>query len=147
MPENNNFTSVKTYRHEMPDQPPVKPELPDRRNITRIIIAVLALILLILLGINFFTSPAVSILTGKANVQGHVVDEHGLPVSARVIIFGTELSATTNQNGVFTINGVPAGSQMLVVAYNISAIEIPITIIPGQDLDVGQVQFKVTAAP
>jgi hypothetical protein len=105
------------------------------------------LTLFILLGISFFTSPAVSILSGKANVQGHVVDEHGLPVSARVIIFGTELATTTDRNGVFILNSVPAGSQMLVVAYNISAIEIPINVIPGQDMDVGQVQFKVTAAP
>ena len=44
-------------------------------------------------------------------------------------------------------NGVSAGSQMLVVVYNISAVEIPITVIPGQDMNVGQVQFKVTAAP
>ncbi len=131
----------------MPDQPPVIPERRGGRNISRIIIAILALTLLILLGVNFFTSPAARILSGKANVQGHVVDEHGLPVSARVIIFGTELSATTNPDGVFILNGVPAGSQMLVIAYNISAIEIPITVIPGQDMDIGQVQFKVTAAP
>jgi hypothetical protein len=144
----NKFSSVKTYRHEMPDQPPpVVPEGPNGKNISRIIIGVLALTLFILLGISFFTSPAVSILSGKANVQGHVVDEHGLPVSARVIIFGTELSAATDQNGVFMLNSVPAGSQMLVVAYNISAIEIPINVISGQDMDVGQVQFKVTAAP
>jgi hypothetical protein len=93
------------------------------------------------------TNPAERILSGKANVQGRVVDEHGLPVSARVIIFGSELSATTNPDGMFILNGVPAGSQMLVVAYNISAIEIPITVMPGQDMDIGQVQVKVTAAP
>jgi len=34
---------------------------------------VVIVILLILLGINFFTSPAVRILSGKANVQGLVV--------------------------------------------------------------------------
>jgi hypothetical protein len=139
---------VKTYRHEMPDQPPVHPQLPDRRNVTRIIIALLTLTLLILLGANFLNSPATShLLSGKANVSGRVVDEHGLPVSARVIIFGTELATTTDQNGVFSMNGVPPGSQMLVVDYNISAVEIPLTVIPGQDMNVGQVQFKVTAAP
>lgn len=64
-----------------------------------------------------------------------------------MIIFGTELATTTDQKGVFSMNGVPAGSQMVVVAYNISAVEIPISVIPGQDINVGQVQFKVTAAP
>jgi hypothetical protein len=147
MPENNKFSSVKTFRQEMPDQPPVQPERTDHTNVARIVIAVLALALVILLGINFFSSPAASILNGKANVQGHVVDEHGLPVSARVIIFGTELETTTNQDGVFLLNGVPAGNQILVVAYKISAVEIPLSVMPGHDLDVGQIQFKVTAAP
>jgi len=147
MPENNNISSVKTYRNEIPDVPPVQPEHHDGTNQARIIIAVLALILVILLGINYLSSPTARILSGKANVQGHVVDEHGLPVSARVIIFGTQLSTTTNPDGTFVLNGVPAGSQDVVVAYNISAIEVPITVVAGQDMDIGQVQFKVTAAP
>jgi hypothetical protein len=147
MPENKNFSSVKTFRQEMPNQAPVQPERHDHTNVTRIIIAALALTLVILLGINFFSGPAGSILSGKANVQGHVVDQHGLPVSARVIVFGTEIETTTDQAGVFLLNGVPAGNQIVVVAYNISAVEIPITVMPGQDLDVGQVQFKVTATP
>jgi hypothetical protein len=147
MPASNNFSSVKTYRNEMPKQAPVHPDRPDRRNVFRMIIAVLVVILLVLLGVNFLDSPAARVLSGRGSVQGQVVDEHGQPASARVIIFGADLSTTTGQDGTFTLSGVPAGSQTLVVAYHISAVEIPITVVPGQDINVGQVQFKVTAAP
>ena len=56
----------------MPEQLPLVPERPDRKNTTRIIIAVLAITLLILLGVNFLGSPSANILSGKANVSGRV---------------------------------------------------------------------------
>jgi hypothetical protein len=147
MSESNDFSSVKTYRHDEPEQPPVHPAGPDRRKIFRIIIALLAMGLIILLGLNYLTSPLVGIASGKGDVRGHVIDEQGLPAQANVIIFGTDLSTKTDQNGNFILKGVQEGSQILVVSHNISAVEIPITILPGQEINVGQIQFKVTAQP
>ena len=67
-------------------------------------------------------------------VQGRIVDAaDGSPLpGANVIVEGTTIGASTNQNGRYQLTGVPAGSQTLVASFvSYERESIPVTVQAG----------------
>jgi hypothetical protein len=85
---------------------------------------------------TFTTGPAPSGTPGT--VRGKVVDEEGNPIQgARVRIEGTALSTTTDENGEFTLENVPAGDYSLEVEKDGYEQETSsVTVSEGQITDV-----------
>lgn len=68
------------------------------------------------------------------------------PLSERVIrVAGSEILARTDNNGNFTLEGIPQGSQ--TVLFNITGFQDDVTrtvtVVPGQSVFVGRIELKV----
>lgn len=62
------------------------------------------------------TARAETAWRGRARLTGTVVDHTGRPVvNAHALIWGTRLDATTNQQGAFSLDGLPGGTHTLEV--------------------------------
>jgi outer membrane cobalamin receptor len=101
--------------------------------------------LLTVLALVLLTSASVF---AQGTVTGTLADkdtEDGL-ISASVTIKGTTRGAITNLNGGFTINGVPAGEQILVVSYiGYTTKEIAVSVKDGQTTDAGTINLTTGA--
>ncbi|QNH60900.1 SusC/RagA family TonB-linked outer membrane protein [Hymenobacter sediminicola] len=78
------------------------------------------------------------------SVSGRVVDEknEGLP-GVTVLIEGTSLGNSTNSDGTYSIQSVPAGSNTLVVSFvGYTTNRIPVTVAAGQNTAVGNVTLN-----
>jgi len=121
------------------------PRLPDpshkRRRVWALIIG-LAVLSLVLAIFNMTQNGALAILTGTGDVTGTVYDDQGNPVVAEVFVFGTTLSAQSDQAGRFELKGVPAGQQVVVVAYRNIGREYTVNVIAGQVVDMGKARFQ-----
>ncbi|MFV9504462.1 MAG: carboxypeptidase-like regulatory domain-containing protein [Oscillochloridaceae bacterium umkhey_bin13] len=127
---------------------PPEPADPERRQrMVRYMIMGLMVILVLLLVANVVQSRAVARLSGMGNVRGQVLDRAGRPISAELIIERSELVINAGPDGRFAIQGVPAGDQLLVVAYAGVGVEYPVAVIAGSTVDVGTVQIATTAVP
>lgn len=84
---------------------------------------------------------------GVTQVTGRIVDpETGKPVLGAVVTMaGTGLSATTDLNGIFTINGAPAGrSTLLVNAANHELMVIGVNPTVGETANIGDASPRAT---
>ena len=136
--------SLSEFKDGIPEHP-VDPNA--RRKRFRIALFVSLSIVLMMAAILFLKSPAANILAGQGAVQGYVVDEINQPFQGHIFILGTELDIKTSSNGYFLMENVPAGEQILIAADEEFADEFPITVIAGQTVDIGQIQFVSLAMP
>lgn len=69
-------------------------------------------------------------LSGRAVIRGKVTNAGGVPVpDARVSVQGTSASTSTNADGSFTLTGVPAGTQaVLVRRVGYTPVELPMDV-------------------
>lgn len=69
-------------------------------------------------------------LSGRAVIRGKVTNAGGVPVpEARVSVQGSDASTATNTDGSFTLTGVPAGTQaVLVRRVGYTPVEIPMDV-------------------
>jgi hypothetical protein len=136
--------SLKEYKDGLPEPPP-DPARGHKR--ARVMILILAVIVLLLGTMNFLESSTGALLTGTGTVRGSVVDSEGLPFRGGVVILGTDISVETGADGSFELKRVPAGDRALVVVDSEIGHEYPIRVNAGQVLDVGRIEFTVTATP
>jgi len=136
--------SLDDYQKGFPENLP-DPSIQKRRM--RIVLG-LFLTLVLFLGIaNFLQSATGAFLLGTGVVQGRVVDGQGVPFVCDVFVIGVDQIVRTAPDGSFTLKGVPSGDQSLVVANATTGQEHPVRVVAGQTLDIGLVQFLVTATP
>lgn len=71
-----------------------------------------------------------ALATGTAVIRGKVTNAGGVPVAeARVSVQGTTASTATNADGTFTLTGVPAGTQaVLVRRVGYTPVELPMDV-------------------
>ena len=136
-----NSPSLKDYAEGLPSQPPDRQ--PGRKRLW-IGIGSMFFLIVVLALVNMQSSETPALLTGSDTVIGTVVDEAGKPLQAEVFVLKTDLEAQTDANGRFVLEGVPAGSQVVVVAYLGAGREYPVVVHTGTDTDIGQIQFVST---
>jgi len=117
-----------------------------RRGVWGIII-VLFLILIGLVFVNYFGKAEINTLRGKGAVSGFVVDEKGNGVQAEIIVAGTDLQTMTDETGRFLLGDIPEGQRVLVVGYDLTGWEYPVTVISGQTMEIGQISVVTTQTP
>ena len=94
------------------------------------------LFLLLLAGFGFLPSTAFAQSTGS--VSGRVTDSknEGIP-GATVLIEGTSLGSSSNVDGTFSIQSVPAGPHTVVISFvGYNPVRRPVTIVAGQNAEV-----------
>jgi hypothetical protein len=84
---------------------------------------------------------AFNVVMGVANLTGVVLDpDTGKPLASAIVsIEGTDISATTDENGRYTLMNVPSGIQTLIInAADHSLIRVSVNAQVGQTTDVGE---------
>jgi hypothetical protein len=136
--------SLDDYKKGLPEK---LPELPNNKRRIRLALVIFFGVVLLLLVANFLQSGKVNLLMGTGSIRGRAVDGNGSPFVGDVFIVGIDQIIRTSTDGSFLLESIPAGDQSLVVANATSGQEYPVRIVAGQTVDVGQVQFLVTATP
>lgn len=121
-----------------------KPKKPGR---LRAVLIGLGVFVVVLLGINLAQPAGTTLIGGAGSISGNVVNLQLTPVPAEVYILNADISATTDAGGNFFLENVPAGETRLIVAYDGMGREIPVQVIAGQTVNVGQVRVEETALP
>jgi hypothetical protein len=132
------------YKDGLPEPPP-DPAI--RRKRFRLFLLALLLLVLALSAINFLGSKSAAILTGTGAISGTVIGPDGEPFQGEIFVLGTDLQTTTDADGRFFLDRVPAGPRLLIVADDSLGREFPLQVIPGETVDMGQIQFVPTATP
>jgi hypothetical protein len=136
--------SLDEYKAGLPENLP-DPSIKKRR--VRLLLGILFGISLFLGIANFLQSKTASLLLGTGSVQGTVVDAQGSPFLGDVFVIGVDQIVSTSPDGSFLLERIPSGDQSLVVANATTGQEHPVRVVAGQTLNVGQLQFLVTATP
>lgn len=121
-----------------------KPKTPGR---LRVVLIGLGFLVVALAVINLAVTTVLPSVGGAGSISGNVVNQQQTPVPAEVYILGMDISATTDANGNFLLNNVPAGEVHLIVAYDGMGREIPVQVTAGQNVTVGQVRVEETEMP
>ncbi len=93
--------------------------------------------LLLLLLFAGFVFPSVA-LAQTGSVSGRVTDSknEGIP-GATVLIEGTSLGSSSNVDGTYNIQNVPAGPHTLVMSFvGYNSVRRPVTVVAGQNVEV-----------
>lgn len=79
------------------------------------------------------SAPPVEMLRGTARLRGRVVGAAGRPVAgARVMVWGTGVEATSDENGQFALGSLPGGTHTLEVrAVGFTPVQRPVDIVQG----------------
>ena len=104
-----------------------------------VVIGVLAAVVLVLGGVWAVQSGMLAALAGTGTVTGYAVDETGMPVRVEVLVFNTNIIETSDEEGYFIINDVPAGKQSFIIAAGEIASEVEVRVIGGSETTVGTV--------
>ncbi|MCP4138885.1 MAG: carboxypeptidase regulatory-like domain-containing protein [Chloroflexi bacterium] len=115
------------------------PEKADKKRRFSAILIGLALLIVILVGINFAQSGAYDQLAGNGSLSGHAVNESGEAIAVEIFVFGTEISVISADDGYFEIENVPAGERSIIIAYGDIATEEITLINAGEKTDLGSV--------
>lgn len=136
--------SLGDYKEGLPEK--LSDPSTNKRRIRLALVIFLGLILF--LGIaNFLRSQSGNLLMGTGSIQGNAVDGNGSPFIGDVFVIGVDQIIRTSPDGSFLLKNIPAGEKSLVVANATTGQEYPVRVVAGQTVDVGQVQFLVTATP
>ncbi len=136
--------SLDQYKDGIPEK------LPSQRRRKRALWGVILVLLIVAfaLGVKvFLQSDTAARLSGTGAITGVVIDENGHPVAAEIYVLGTSIRGQADANGVFTIEGVPAGEHAIAVAFQGSGFEYPALVQTGQTTDLGEVRFTSTLEP
>lgn len=115
---------------EIQEAPKVNPRI-------RILLIVVGVLLVALLGV---TAAQNGLLTfGSGTVSGQAVNHAGEPIMVDVLVFGTDILVSSDANGNFVLENVPAGEQAIIVAYGEIAAEERITVKANADNALGTV--------
>jgi|YNPNPStandDraft_1061719.scaffolds.fasta_scaffold19264_3 hypothetical protein len=121
-----------------------KPKKPKGIRIALVGLSILAAALAV---INLTATTVLPSIAGTGSISGNVVNLQQTPVPAEVYLLKMDISATTDAGGYFLLNNVPAGEVRLIVAYDGMSREIPVQVIAGQNVTVGQVRVEETEMP
>lgn len=115
---------------------------------------VILLLVLVVVGLNavaFRSQDTEALLNNQASyLAGTVVDTGGAPVAgATIFVQGTalELEVTSDAEGQFVLERIPAGTQSLVVAHSGVARVYDLEIVAGRANDAGTITYDVPANP
>ena len=114
-------------------QEPPKPEKKNKRTwiLLGAVIAMSILLFAVLLRQNK--------LAGSGTITGYAVDEGDNPIQVEVLIFGTNDIVLSELDGYFRVDGVPAGSQSIIVAYGGIATEVEAVVRAKSEVDLGKI--------
>jgi hypothetical protein len=118
-----------------------------RRKRLRVLVLLVITLLLLFLAISFAQSDASALLAGKGSVSGRALDDSGEPFQGYVFIVGTDIEGVTAEDGIFLVDGVPAGARTLVLANEYTGYEFPVAVTAGETVDIGDIRFTTTAIP
>ena len=119
--------------HE-PDSQPQAPKILSRLRLT---IFCLALVTILLAGLEF-------VVPAYGTVRGAVRDLDGHPLQVEVSVTGMEKPFLTDANGRFAIAHVPSGQQILTLGYGGSTIQFQIDVPQESSLNIGQIQIDTS---
>ncbi|GAB4479791.1 MAG: hypothetical protein OHK0031_00410 [Anaerolineales bacterium] len=103
---------------------------------------------MILLAANlFWKSDATSALRGRGAVSGIVTNQAGRPLTGEALILSSGQRVPLAADGSFLLESVPAGNQSLIILDAYSGYEVKVNVIAGKTVNVGAIQFQVTAEP
>ena len=117
-----------------------------KKRLRTIIFGLLGVVILFV-GVSFAQSNAANILVGKGTISGVALNDKKQPFNGYVFIIGTDLETTTNEDGSFIIENVPAGSRSLVIANETAGYEFPVDVVAGKNTNIGELKFTATATP
>jgi hypothetical protein len=120
----------------------------SRQKVVRLVILALT-VLAVVLGIaNFLNSADLAVFTATGTVTGLVVDNHGSPLPADIYILGgVRIEAKANQDGSFSVSGVPAGQRSVFAGYQGVGSEVPFDLPAGGVVNVGKIEIVETSMP
>ena len=76
---------------------------------------------------------------GQGSVSGFAVNEKGEPILVDVLVFGTELKVSSDENGYFEIKNVPAGERSIIIAYERIGTEEIVLVEASKNTELGTV--------
>ncbi len=117
-----------------------------KKRLHTIIFGLLGVVILFA-GVSFAQSNAANILVGKGAISGIALNDKKQPFNGYVFIVGTDLETTTNEDGSFLIESVPAGTRSLVIANETAGYEFAVDVIAGENTNIGEIKFTATATP
>jgi hypothetical protein len=116
-------------------------DTPTSPSRIRMVIVVLAVLVLILAAVNLLRNKDRTVTSQKGAVRGVVVDLNNRPLRAEVLVLGTNLAVETGEQGLFEIQRVPAGPQILIIGYQAVGVEYPVVIEADVVIDLGPIQI------
>lgn len=116
----------------------------SKKRTFRLLLAALLFLSVTLFSFRYLPLNSITILSGRGDITGQVVNENGLPFQAQIYVFGIDHALDTNSDGTFTYTNVPAGTHNLIVVYNGTAQEFPVDVQAGENLDIGILQIQVS---
>jgi len=99
-----------------------------------------------LLAIILSFAGAANAQTGS--VRGIVWDEaaNDVIVGANIILNGTTTGTISGADGSFELEGLPAGSQVIIISFiGYASREIPVRVPAGSSIDIGRVELEIQA--
>lgn len=127
--------------------PPAQPEPPNYRRLARLVLLALSLAVLVMSWSLFQRTGIPAQMTGRGEISGVVLGDHGKPLRAEIFVLGTGLQGIANSEGRFVLKGVPAGKQSLAILHQDSGLEYPAVVRAGQTTELGEIRLVTTAEP
>lgn len=129
--------SLEDYSDGIPSQPK-DPSAGKRR--TRILLIIIFVLIIILLGFNFMQSDTAARLVRRGSISGNAINANDQPITVEVIVFGTEITKLSDENGYFQVDDIPAGENSIIIAYGDIATEVIATVNPAENTSIGTVK-------
>ena len=104
-----------------------------------IVLIIITLVVLALLATTIAQNGLPAVLRGRGTVSGSAIDEAGKTIPVEVLVFNTDIQVQSDDNGTFFIEGVPAGKQSIIVAYDRIATEVVVDVKPNVDNPLGTI--------
>lgn len=117
------------------------------KRIFRLIIIGLLCVAIILAGVVFIQDSKMKRYEGMGSISGNVVNLELTPIPAEISVLNTKLSTLADDTGKFSLINIPAGSASVIIAYEGQGVEIPVMVIPDQNVNLGQITIEGTQIP
>jgi hypothetical protein len=117
-----------------------KDEKSNDKKFTRLLIGILGIIIIILIGLNWFTGSETLPFSRNGVLTGYVVNESQQPIRAEIIVFDAGIIEQADENGFFEIRNVPTGEQSIIVGYNQRGVELIAYINSGERTHLGTIE-------